>query len=151
MLKKTITYTDFDGNERTEDFYFNLTKAELTNMFNSVSGGLENQLRKILSAQDGPAIMNTVRDIVKAAYGEKSLDGRRFMKSEEIFKNFEETEAYSEFFMGLLASDEAVLDFIIGVLPKDMENDIRAEMKKMSAADPAKNNTALPSAAVTAG
>lgn len=130
MLKKTITYTDYDGNQRTEDFYFNLTKAELTNMFNSVSGGLEKYLTRIVAAQDGPALMNAIRDIVKASYGEKSLDGRRFMKSEEIFKNFEETEAYSVFFMELMGDDEAALNFIISVLPQDMQGAIRQEMAK---------------------
>lgn len=130
MLKKTITYTDYDGNQRTEDFYFNLTKAELTNMFNSVSGGLEKYLTRIVAAQDGPALMNAIRDIVKASYGEKSLDGRRFMKSEEIFKNFEETEAYSVFFMELMGDDEAALNFIISVLPQDMQGAIREEMAK---------------------
>lgn len=130
MLKKTITYTDYDGNQRTEDFYFNLTKAELTNMFNSVSGGLEKYLTRIVAAQDGPALMNAIRDIVKASYGEKSLDGRRFMKSDEIFKNFEETEAYSVFFMELMGDDEAALNFIISVLPQDMQGAIRQEMAK---------------------
>ncbi len=130
MLKKTITYTDYDGNQRTEDFYFNLTKAELTNMFNSVSGGLEKYLTRIVAAQDGPALMNAIRDIVKASYGEKSLDGRRFMKSDEIFKNFEETEAYSVFFMELMGDDEAALNFIISVLPQDMQATIREEMAK---------------------
>lgn len=130
MLKKTITYTDYDGNQRTEDFYFNLTKAELTNMFNSVSGGLEKYLTRIVAAQDGPALMNAIRDIVKASYGEKSLDGRRFMKSDEIFKNFEETEAYSVFFMELMGDDEAALNFIISVLPQDMQSAIREEMAK---------------------
>lgn len=132
MLKKTITWTDFDGNERTEDFYFNLTKAELTNMFNSVNGGLEKYLTRILAAQDGPAIMNAVRDIIKAAYGEKSPDGRKFMKSEEIFKDFEATEAYSEFFMGLIDSEDATLEFVIGVLPQDMQASIREEMTKVA-------------------
>ena len=130
MLKKTITYTDYDGNQRTEDFYFNLTKAELTNMFNSVSGGLEKYLTRIVAAQDGPALMNAIRDTVKASYGEKSLDGRRFMKSDEIFKNFEETEAYSVFFMELMGDDEAALNFIISVLPQDMQGAIRQEMAK---------------------
>ena len=132
MLKKTITWSDFDGNERTEDFYFNLTKAELTNMFNSVNGGLEKYLTRILAAQDGPAIMNAVRDIIKAAYGEKSPDGRKFMKSEEIFKDFEATEAYSEFFMGLIDSEDATLEFVIGVLPQDMQASIREEMTKVA-------------------
>lgn len=131
MLKKTITWVDFDGNTRTEDFYFNLTKAELTNMMTSVSGGLDKYLTRIFSAQDMPEVAKVVRELIRAAYGVKSDDGRRFMKSEEIYKSFEETEAYSEFFMKLFETEDTLLDFFIGVLPQDMQGAIREEMLKM--------------------
>lgn len=135
MLKKTITYVDFDGNSRTEDHYFNLTKAELTMLTLSHSGGLEKHLDKIIKAQDAPAIMKNFREIIKLAYGEKSDDGRRFIKSEEIYKNFEQTEAYSQLFMELCTDSKAASDFVNGILPKDLVKE----------AEKAGNVTKLPS------
>jgi hypothetical protein len=118
MLKKTITYTDFDGNERTEDFYFNLTKAELAKMQSSVNGGLDKLIKRIVDAQDQPTIMATLEDIIRRAYGEKSLDGKTFKKSEEIYKNFEATEAYSELFMEVCSDAKKAAAFIEGIVPK---------------------------------
>ena len=124
MVTKTISYTDYDGVERTEDFRFNLTKAELTTMFNSVPGGLEKRLDNIIKTKNAPEIMENFRAILKASYGVKSADGRKFMKSEEIFKDFEGTEAYSIIFMELCTDAEAAADFIKGVLPKDLANEV---------------------------
>lgn len=118
MLKKTITYTDYDGNERTEDFYFNISKAELTELQYSVKGGLKNILEKAVQEKDGPTIMQLSKEIVLKAYGVKSNDGRRFMKSEEITKEFVETEAYVNLFMELATDEKAAIAFAEGVLPK---------------------------------
>ena len=93
MLKKTITYKDYNGVERTEDFYFNLSKAEAMEMELSITGGLTEMIRKIVAAQDTPTIIATFKQIILKAYGEKSPDGRRFIKSEELSKAFSETEA----------------------------------------------------------
>lgn len=128
MLKKTVTYEDYDGNKRKEDFYFNLTKSELAALHASISGGLDKSLEKIIASQDTPAIMNVFKEILKHAYGEKSLDGRRFMKSDEIFKNFEESPAYDIIFMELLTDSEAGPAFIKGILPKDMVAEATSEM-----------------------
>ena len=124
MLKRTITYTDYDGVERTEDFYFNLNKAELTSLFNSVSGGLEKQLDQIIKTKDGPRIMENFRKILQLSYGVKSNDGRKFMKSPEIFSDFEATEAYSIIFMELCTDAEAAADFLKGILPKDLAEEV---------------------------
>lgn len=118
MLKKTITYTDYDGNERTEDFYFNISKAELTELQYSVKGGLKNILEKAVQEKDGPTIMQLSKEIVLKAYGVKSNDGRRFMKSEEITKEFAETEAYVNLFMELATDEKAAIAFAEGVMPK---------------------------------
>lgn len=117
MLKKTIKYTDFDGNEREEDFYFNLSKAEVIEMEMGVSGGMASLLKRIVATQDMKQIIETFKEIVLKAYGEKSPDGKRFIKSPELSKAFEETEAYSELFMELAFSAEAATTFINGVLP----------------------------------
>lgn len=120
MLKKTIKYSDFDGNEREEDFYFNLTKAEIAEMEMAVNGGYSAMLNRIVSEQDGPTIAETFKQFILASYGEKSADGREFNKSEEITKRFTSTEAYSELYMELITDAKAAADFVNGVLPKDM-------------------------------
>lgn len=94
MLKKHVKYVDYNGVEREEDFYFNLTKAELTEMELSTVGGLEQMIRNIIAAKDAPAIMKMFKELVLRAYGEKSLDGRRFIKNDEIREAFSQTEAY---------------------------------------------------------
>lgn len=118
MLKKTMTYTDYNGTERTEDFYFNLTKAELMEMEMSTNGGLAEMIKKIVSTQDAPAIIKVFKDLVLKAYGEKSLDGKRFIKNEEITTAFSQTEAYSDLFMELATNSDAAAAFVNGIVPK---------------------------------
>ena len=119
MLKKTITYTDFNGVERTEDFYFNLTNAEITELELSTTGGFAEMIRSIVNAQDIPSIVKIFKDIIFKAYGEKSLDGRRFIKSYELSKEFSETGAYSELFMELATDANAAAEFINGIIPSE--------------------------------
>lgn len=118
MLKKTITYVDYNGNERKEDFYFNLTKAELMEMELSTTGGLAEMIQKVVSTQDGPAIIKIFKDLVLRAYGEKSADGKRFIKNDELKEAFSQTEAYSELFMELATNAEAAAAFVNGIVPK---------------------------------
>lgn len=118
MLKKTVTYTDYNGTERTEDFYFNLSKAELTEMELSIDGGMTTMLNEIVAAKDGAKIIKAFKDIVLKSYGEKSPDGRRFIKSKELADAFSQTEAYSIIFMELATSDDAAADFIKAVMPE---------------------------------
>lgn len=118
MLKKSITYTDYDGNERTEDFYFNLTRAEVVEMEMGVTGGLTQMLNKIVAEQDSKKIIEMFKKVILTAYGEKSPDGRRFVKSEELSNAFAQTEAYSNLFMELATSEEAATKFINAIVPK---------------------------------
>lgn len=120
MLKKTITYTDYNGAERTEDFYFNLTKAEIMEMEMSTSGGLAEMIQRIVAAQDAPAIIKIFKDLVLKAYGEKSLDGKRFIKNDELREGFAQTEAYSQLFMELATDADKAAEFINKVVPADM-------------------------------
>lgn len=119
MLKKTITYEDFDGNKRTEDFYFNLSKAEVLEMEMGISGGMTQMLNKIVAAQDGGRVIKTFKDIILKAYGEKSPDGKRFIKSEEISTAFSQTEAYSQLFMELATNADAAATFVNSIIPVD--------------------------------
>lgn len=123
MLKKTVTYTDYNGVERIEDFYFNLTKAEITEMELSTAGGFAEMLQKVVAAQDAPSIIKVFKDLVLKAYGEKSPDGKRFVKSEEISTAFSQTEAYSQIFMELATDSKAAAAFVNGIVPGDMKAD----------------------------
>ena len=117
MLKKTITYTDYNGSERTEDFYFNLSKAEVMEMEMSTTGGLAEMIQKIVAAQDAPAIIKIFKELILKAYGEKSPDGKRFIKSDEISTAFSQTEAYSQLFMELATDADAAAKFVNGIIP----------------------------------
>lgn len=124
MLKKTITYTDYNGTERTEDFYFNLSKAEIMEMEMGTVGGLAEMIQKVVATQDVPSIIKIFKDLILKAYGEKSADGRRFMKEDEngrkLFKNFEQTEAYANLFMELATNADSAAAFVNGIVPADM-------------------------------
>lgn len=117
MLKKTITYIDYNGVERTEDHYFNLTKAEVLEMEMGTTGGLAEWIKKVVAAQDQPAVIKLFKDLILKAYGEKSADGRRFIKSDEISTAFSQTEAYSILFMELATDTQAASDFVNGIIP----------------------------------
>lgn len=121
MRKETITYTDYNGVTRTEDFYFNLSKAELVEMQTSMNGGLSTLLEKIVAEQDMKHIMEYFKEVILRSYGEKSLDGKRFIKSQELRNAFTQTEAYSELFIKLCSDPEAAAAFVNGVVPQ-MDN-----------------------------
>lgn len=121
MIKKTITYTDYNGVERTEDFYFNLTKAEITEMEMSTTGGMSEMVKRIIAAQDTPTLIKIFKDLILKSYGEKDIDGRRFIKSEELSTAFSQTEAYSQLFMELATNAEAAADFVNGIIPSSGE------------------------------
>lgn len=120
MLKKHISYTDYNGLKREEDFYFNLTKAEIMEMELSTTGGLTERINRIIAAQDTATIIKLFKDLVLRAYGVKSEDGRRFIKSEELKNDFSQTEAYSILFMELATDADAAADFVNGIVPADM-------------------------------
>ena len=122
MLKKTMTYTDYDGVERTEDFYFNLSKAELAEMELATDGGLAEQLKRIVDAKDIKSIVEKFKEIILKAYGEKSPDGKYFRKEDDngipLHRRFTQTEAYSDLFMELAADGDAAANFINAIIPK---------------------------------
>lgn len=120
MLSKSITYTDYNGIERTEVFRFNLTKAEIMEMEMGTSGGFAEMVQKIVDAKDAPAIIRVFKDLVLKAYGVKSDDGKRFIKSPELSAEFAQTEAYSQLFMELATDAEKGAEFINGIVPAEM-------------------------------
>lgn len=130
MIKKTMTYRDFNDVERTEDFYFNLTKAEVMEMEMSTKGGLAEMIQRIIAAQDQPAIIKIFKDLIIRSYGVKSPDGKRFIKNDEVVDEFVQTTAFSDLFMELATNAEAAAEFINGVVPADMAKQIEAQNKK---------------------
>jgi hypothetical protein len=118
MLKKTITYTDFNGVERTEDFYFNLTKAEIAEMELEIPGGMTAMIDRITKSQDTPSLIKLFKDLILRSYGKKSDDGRRFIKNRDVVDEFKDSEAYSELFMELATNADAASAFVNGIVPK---------------------------------
>lgn len=130
MLKKTITYTDYDGNQRTEDFYFNMSKAEIMEMELGTTGGFTESLKKIIAAQDTPRLAKIFKELVLNSYGIKSDDGRRFIKKNVLSEEFSQTEAYSILYMELATNADAAADFINGIVDKDISEQMAAQNKE---------------------
>ena len=126
MLKKTITYTDLYDNEVTEDFYFNLTEAEIATLEISKNGGYAEYLQSIVNAQDGEEIANQLKSIVLKAYGKPSDDGKRFVKSEQLSEEFYQTNAYSELIMSFFRDAKEAAAFMVGVMPKKIREQASA-------------------------
>lgn len=120
MIKKEITYTDYNNVERKESFYFNLNKAELMEMEFGTTGGFSEMVNKMVETQDQPTIMRIFKEFILKAYGEKSADGREFIKSEELSRKFSQTEAYSNLYMELLSDTNKAVQFINGIVPADI-------------------------------
>ena len=134
MKKETIVYTDYNGVERKEYFFFNFTKAELLEMELGTTGGLSEMIQKIIDTHDTPAIIKIFKEIVLKAYGQKSPDGKRFIKTPELTTEFMQTEAYSTLFMELATNTDKAADFINKIVPQDM-----AQKATPSASVPANN------------
>ncbi len=126
MIKKTITYVDYDGQTRTEAFYFNLNKVELTKMQLGTDGGFAEFLKRITAAKDTAAMLKVITDLVENSYGEKQLDGKRFRKDKELTNAFIESPAYEALFMELVQNTDAMTEFVKGILPADMATETPA-------------------------
>lgn len=120
MLKKTIKYEDFNGEEAEEDFFFHLSQAELVELEMSHEGGLSESLQKIVAAKDAKSIIAEFKNIILTAYGQKSPDGRRFIKNQQLREEFESTEAYSTLFMELVTNTDSAIEFINGIIPQGL-------------------------------
>lgn len=120
MLKKTITYTDYNGVERTEDHWFNINQAEALEMEMSENGGLTTLLERIIQEKDSKKIITFFKDFIHRSYGVKSNDGKRFIKNEEVLNEFVQTEAYVKLYMELAFDAKAATEFVNGVLPTTM-------------------------------
>lgn len=132
MIKKTVTYKDFDGNERTEDFYFHLTEQELTEWELSVDGGLSGVLTRIINSKDNRKLVEIFKDLLIRSYGVKTPDGRGFVKNEDVLNDFKYTQAFSDIYMELATDDKAASEFVNGIIPVSLAAEARKEMKVLS-------------------
>lgn len=128
MIKKTVTYTDFNGNERTESFYFHYSQAEILEMELSTDGGFAERIQRIIDAKDQPSLIRVIKKFVLDAYGAKSDDGKRFIKNDDVRAAFEECPAYSVIFMELVQDDVAAAEFVKGVVPADLAQNVKSKI-----------------------
>ena len=133
MLKKTVTYTDYNGVERTETFYFHYTEAEILDMEMSTEGGFAERIQKIIDAKDQVSLMKLIKKFVIDAYGVKSEDGKRFIKNDKVKTEFLESPAYSKIWMELVMDDEVAADFVNNVIPSDMKGTLEGLIKAKEA------------------
>ena len=120
MLKKTITYSGIDGREYTEDFLFALTKADLMEMEVSTPGGMQEYIQRISQTQDIHAVLDLFKDLIAKSYGQKSPDGKRFIRSKALTEEFMQTEAYDKLLMEIFSDENAAAAFVSGILPQDI-------------------------------
>lgn len=124
MYKKKITYTDYNGQERTEDFYFNLSRSELIMLESTTPGGYAAMLQRIIDSKDQRQLMNEFTNLIKMSYGVKSDDGKHFIKNEEVVNDFLNSAAFDQMFLEFFTEENAASDFANGVLPNSMNNDV---------------------------
>lgn len=139
MIKKVVTYTDYNGVERTETCYFNITKSEAMEMQFESGGNLTDILQKMVDEKDQVKLGRMFKDLIVKTYGIKSDDGKRFIKSKEISEAFEQTPAYDEIYMDLLSNEDHAIAFVKGILPADVAKEIakEEEIKKALPEEPA--------------
>lgn len=131
MFRYVVTYNDYDGVERKETLYFNISKAEAITLDNSIPGGLGNKMKAVVESMDNVEIMNYFVNMIKLAYGKKSDDGRRFIKSPELTEEFMQTEAYTEFFMKVITDTDFAANFVKGIMPDVPEEEFNRVKKEL--------------------
>jgi AAA15 family ATPase/GTPase len=144
MLKRSITYTDFDDEEVTEEFYFNLSKTEIIAMETKKKGGFSAWIQEMVKIEDTPVLMKEFETFILMTYGEKSPDGKRFVKTDEIQNQFKYSAAYDVLFWELFTDEEKMADFVAGVMPKEAQEKAREEIAKQKATTEISPPTAPP-------
>lgn len=131
MYGKKIKYVDFNDTEREETFYFHLSQADLIKIEAQYEGGFEAYANRMVEARKTEDLVNVLDDLIARSYGVKSLDGRQFVKNETVLNDFKQTQAYSDLFIQLLSDDKAAEEFIIGIMPRDVDKDeIKRQVEK---------------------
>lgn len=141
MLRKLIKYTDYNGATREEEFYFNLSKTEVLEMEMTTKGGLEYAIKKMIQTDDRAGLIVLFKDLILKSYGEKSPDGRKFIKSPELALDFAQTEAYVELYMELVSNTEAASAFVNGIVPQVSQSQDTKANDLLARAEQASKNT----------
>ena len=129
MLKKTITYTDYDGNERTETFYFNLSRSEIILLETTTPGGYTAMLQRIIDSKDNIELMHIFTELIKKSYGVKSDDGKRFIKNDQLADDFINSAAFDQMFTEFFTTENAAADFAKGIIPQDIIKNLPKDHK----------------------
>ena len=135
MLAKKIKYTNYNGEEREQKFYFNLNKAELLEMELVTPGGYENYIKRLIDTRDQKTIVDIFKDLILKSYGVKSDDGESFVKSKELSEQFSHTEAFSELYVELATNADAAAEFVNGLIPPALAAEVKKEQAKREAAE----------------
>ena len=126
MLTKAITYENYNGEKKTKNFYFHLTKSEIAKMSLYEDGGIEAKIKKMVESGNNAEIMRYFEDFVLSCYGEKSADGEEFVKNDEVRERFKNHPAYDVLFMEFIdGGAKAMSDFINGVIPASMAESVK--------------------------
>lgn len=118
MFVYNSKYTDYNGVERREDYYFNFTESELIDAEYDEGGSLSSILTNIVKTNDQGALIRMFKKLILKSYGEKSIDGKRFIKSEELSTQFSQTEAFNMMYMKCVTDDKFANKFIENIIPK---------------------------------
>lgn len=145
MLKKDISYEALDGSTITETHYFHMSKADLIELQLSKKGGFEEWLKRVVEAEDGPTLIRELKDIILMAYGKRSEDGTRFLKSDEIRAEFANSEAFSELFSEIALDADKASEFVNGVMPRGLIAETRNQMSVFDKDEPQPAETAVAS------
>lgn len=130
MLKRTISYTNFDGDAKSKTFYFNLTKTELIELDMHADGGLAASMQRIVDSKEGATLITEFQRIILLSYGERSEDGDRFTKSDDISEAFSQTAAFDALFMELATDETKAADFIMGIMPPELMSQMQTEINQ---------------------
>lgn len=134
MLKREIKYQDFDGNEQTATFYFHIGKHEIVELDVEHKGGIKALFEKIIETQDDKGIVEQMKKLILLAVGERSADGQRFVKNDQIREDFKNHAAYEALFMELSTDAERASEFGIGILPPDVAKELKNDIETSVAA-----------------
>ena len=136
MVKKTLTFTNFEGEEVTKDFYFNLSKMEFRELDRAIPGGLNNRIEQIRVEKDEDRLLDLMSTLILSSYGEKAEDGR-FVKEDaqgrKLSSYFKVSEAWDVLFLNLLQNEQELNEFLVGIVPKDVAEGAKEQIEKEKA------------------
>lgn len=136
MLKKQVTYKDYDGNDKTTTLYFHLNKFEWLELETYTKGGLIENLKHAIETGNAKKTIDILKKIILRSYGEKDPETGSFEKSDDIAIRFSKTDAFSELFYELAYNEEAAQSFFMGLIPVELRAEAEKKMAEMNPKEP---------------